>query len=71
MVATLITTLGTLVAGLMGVGAIFGAVNAVHLAVVSQTREVATHRTHGFRGCSARCAGYDRRSRRRARPVTS
>jgi putative ABC transport system permease protein len=50
MVVNLITTLGTLVAGLMGVGAVFGAVNTMYSAVASRTREIATLRALGFRG---------------------
>ena len=50
MIVTLITTLGTLVAGLMGIGAIFGAVNTMYSAVASRTREIATLRAIGFRG---------------------
>jgi putative ABC transport system permease protein len=50
MVVNLITTLGTLVASLMGIGAIFGAVNTMYSAVASRTREIATLRALGFRG---------------------
>jgi len=50
MVVNLITTLGTLVAGLMGIGAIFGAVNTMYSAVASRMREIATLRALGFRG---------------------
>jgi putative ABC transport system permease protein len=50
MVAMLITTLGTLVAGLMGIGAVFGAINTMYSAVASRTREIATLRAIGFRG---------------------
>jgi putative ABC transport system permease protein len=52
MVVNLITTLGTLVASLMGIGAIFGAVNTMYSAVASRTREIATLRALGFRGSS-------------------
>ena len=45
---TLITTLGTLIAGLMGVGAVFGAVNTMYSAVAARTREIATLRALGF-----------------------
>jgi putative ABC transport system permease protein len=45
---TLITTLGTLIAGLMGIGAVFGAVNTMYSAVASRTREIATLRALGF-----------------------
>lgn len=44
----LITTLGTLIATLMGVGAVFGAVNTMYSAVASRTREIATLRALGF-----------------------
>ena len=45
---TLITTLGTLIAGLMAVGAIFGALNTMYSAVASRTREIATLRALGY-----------------------
>jgi putative ABC transport system permease protein len=45
---TLITTLGTLIAGLMGVGAVFGAINTMYSAVAARTREIATLRALGF-----------------------
>ncbi len=45
----LITGLGTLIAGLMGLGAIFGALNTMYSAVASRTREIATLRAMGFR----------------------
>jgi len=44
----LITTLGTLIASLMAVGAIFGALNTMYSAVASRTREIATLRALGF-----------------------
>ena len=44
----LITTVGTLVASLMGVGAVFGALNTMYTAVSSRTREIATLRAFGF-----------------------
>lgn len=44
----LITQLGTLVAGLMALGAVFGALNTMYTAVTSRTREVATLRAIGF-----------------------
>jgi putative ABC transport system permease protein len=50
MVVTLITTLGTLVAGLMGIGAVFGAINTMYSAVAARTREIATLRALGFGG---------------------
>jgi len=50
MVSTLITTLGSIIAFLMGIGAIFGAVNTMYSAVSSRTREIATLRALGFGG---------------------
>jgi putative ABC transport system permease protein len=44
----LITTLGVLVATLMAVGAIFGALNTMYSAVSSRAREIATLRALGF-----------------------
>jgi putative ABC transport system permease protein len=44
----IITGLGFLVAGLMGVGAVFGAVNTMYSAVAARTREIATLRALGF-----------------------
>jgi putative ABC transport system permease protein len=44
----IITTIGFLIAGLMGIGAIFGAVNTMYTAVASRTREIATLRALGF-----------------------
>ncbi len=44
----LIRTLGFLVAALMGVGAVFGAVNTMYTAVAARTREIATLRALGF-----------------------
>lgn len=48
----LITGLGTLVASLMGLGAVFGALNTMYSAVASRTREIATLRALGFRASS-------------------
>jgi putative ABC transport system permease protein len=45
-----ITTLGVAIASLMGVGAIFGAVNTMYSAVAARTREIATLRALGFGG---------------------
>ena len=50
MVSSLITTLGSIIAFLMGIGAIFGAVNTMYSAVSSRTREIATLRALGFGG---------------------
>lgn len=46
----LITGLGTLIAGLMGIGAVFGALNTMYSAVAARTREIATLRALGFGG---------------------
>ena len=46
----LITGLGTLIAGLMGIGAVFGALNTMYTAVAARTREIATLRALGFGG---------------------
>jgi putative ABC transport system permease protein len=45
---TVIRTVGFAIAGLMGVGAIFGAVNTMYNAVASRGREIATLRALGF-----------------------
>ncbi len=45
---TLITSVGVTIAGLMAIGAIFGAVNTMYNAVASRTREIATLRALGF-----------------------
>jgi putative ABC transport system permease protein len=50
MISTLITTLGSIIALLMGIGAVFGAVNTMYSAVSSRTREIATLRALGFGG---------------------
>lgn len=47
-VYTLATGLGSLVAGLMGLGAVFGALNTMYSAVAARTREMATLRALGF-----------------------
>ncbi len=44
----LITGLGTLIASLMAVGAVFGALNTMYSAVSARTREIATLRALGF-----------------------
>ncbi len=44
----LIRTLGYLIAVLMGIGAVFGAINTMYTAVASRTREIATLRALGF-----------------------
>ncbi len=45
---TLITVLGTIVAVVMGVGAVFGALNTMYAAVAERSREIATMRAIGF-----------------------
>lgn len=45
----LITGLGTLIAVIMGLGAVFGALNTMYTAVSARTREIATLRALGFR----------------------
>jgi putative ABC transport system permease protein len=45
---TIIKTIGGIIAVLMGVGAIFGAVITMYTAVASRTREIATLRALGF-----------------------
>jgi putative ABC transport system permease protein len=44
----IIRTIGFIIAGLMGVGAVFGAVNTMYNAVATRTREIATLRALGF-----------------------
>ena len=45
---TVVRTIGAAIAGLMGIGAIFGAVNTMYNAVASRSREIATLRALGF-----------------------
>lgn len=47
---TMITVLGTLVAFIMGIGAVFGALNTMYSAVSERIREIATMRALGFGG---------------------
>lgn len=47
---TMITVLGTLVALVMGIGAVFGALNTMYSAISERTREIATMRALGFEG---------------------
>lgn len=44
----IIRTIGLIIAVLMGIGAVFGAVNTMYTAVASRTREIATLRALGF-----------------------
>ena len=48
LVTPLITTLGYLIASLMAVGAVFGALNTMYSSVAARTREIATLRALGF-----------------------
>jgi putative ABC transport system permease protein len=48
-VYNMITGLGTIIAIIMGLGAVFGALNTMYTAVSSRTREIATLRALGFR----------------------
>ncbi len=48
MMTSLILGLGSLVATIMGVGAVFGALNTMYSAVAERTREIATIRALGF-----------------------
>jgi putative ABC transport system permease protein len=45
---TIIRTIGFVIAALMGLGAIFGAVNTMYSSVANRTREIATLRALGF-----------------------
>lgn len=45
---TLITVLGAIIASVMGIGAIFGALNTMYSAVAERSREIATMRAIGF-----------------------
>jgi len=47
---SLVRYVGFAIAGLMGIGAVFGAVNTMYNAVASRTREIATLRALGFKG---------------------
>lgn len=46
----LIRILGTAIAVIMGIGAVFGALNSMYAAVATRAREIATLRAVGFRG---------------------
>jgi putative ABC transport system permease protein len=50
MLTALIVTLGTLIALVMGVGAVLGGLNTMYSAVASRSREIATLRALGFGG---------------------
>jgi putative ABC transport system permease protein len=47
---TLILVAGITVGALMGIGAVFGALNTMYTAVAARTREIATLRAMGFQG---------------------
>jgi putative ABC transport system permease protein len=51
-VTTLIVVLGTIIAIVMGIGAVFGALNTMYSAVSERSREIATMRALGFGGPS-------------------
>jgi len=53
---TIVVSLGTIVTILMGIGAVFGAVNTMYSAVASRTREIATMRALGFGGSAVAIA---------------
>jgi putative ABC transport system permease protein len=48
MLQNIVRMIGTVIAVLMGIGAVFGAVNTMYTAVASRTREIATLRALGF-----------------------
>lgn len=50
MLTSLIVTLGSLIAVVMGVGAVLGALNTMYSAVAARSREIATLRALGFGG---------------------
>jgi len=49
MIYNMITGLGTIIAVIMGLGAVFGALNTMYTAVSARNREIATLRALGFR----------------------
>ena len=49
LVTNLITVVGVLIATLMGMGAVFGAINTMYSTVSARTREIATLRALGFK----------------------
>jgi putative ABC transport system permease protein len=50
--STLIVVLGSIVAAVMGIGAVFGALNTMYSAVAERSREIATMRALGFGSAS-------------------
>ena len=75
MLVTLVSTVGTTIAVLMGLGAIFAALNTMYSAVSARTREIATLRALGFGAfpvvasvlAEAMLIGVDRRRDRHGR----
>ena len=55
----LITTLGVLIASLMAIGAVFGALNTMYGAVAARTREIATLRALGFGSAAILVSTHD------------
>ena len=47
-ITTLVSVLGAIIAGMMGLGAVLGAINTMYSAVSARTREIATLRALGF-----------------------
>ncbi len=47
---TLLQVLGSVIGGIMAIGAVFGALNTMYAAVAARAREIATLRAIGFRG---------------------
>ena len=47
-ITTLVSMLGVIIAGMMGLGAVLGAINTMYSAVSARTREIATLRALGF-----------------------
>jgi putative ABC transport system permease protein len=52
LITTVITVLGTLIAVVMGLGAVFGALNTMYSAVSERSREIAVLRAIGFGGAA-------------------
>jgi putative ABC transport system permease protein len=50
LLSAIVTGLGSLVAVMMGIGAVFGAINTMYSAVAARSREIATLRALGFGG---------------------
>ncbi|HEY2496159.1 MAG TPA: ABC transporter permease [Candidatus Angelobacter sp.] len=48
LLSTMIKWLGSIIAGIMGIGAVFGALNTMYSAVAERSREIATLRALGF-----------------------